>query len=238
MLLIAMKRWILASALLSGLMMQANNAYSQVTVTLGGVSVTAPAKGETNTVNVSSGSRTSLVVGNSTAFGASAQLNTSPGVTAHSSSTLTPTSVSIGSDIGKNALQQTTISISNLSSKDNSKTGSSDGLNSTDQGNSSASGNVVIDGMSSAVNLDIRTPNTLYEGVAHEGPGKAAFDVAVYPDRDGAPSAECVANARACTYTSAENLKSGNASASANLNTSTNVDINANEFTNIFAQSF
>ena len=233
-----MKGWILASALLSGLMLQANNAYSQVTVTLGGVSVTAPAKGETNTVNVSSGSRTSLVVGNSTAFGASTQLNTSPGVTAHSSSTLIPTSISIGSDIGKNALQQTTIKISNLSSKDNTKTGSDDGLNSTDIGNSSASGNVDIVGMSSAVNLDIRTEKTLYDGVAHEGPGKAEFDVAVYPDREGDPSDDCVKNARACTYISSDNLKSGNASASANLSTTTNVDINANEFTNIFAQSF
>jgi len=234
-----MKRFLFLSSFLVGaFFVFSSKTPAQVTVTLGGVSVAAPPKGETQNVNVSSGSRTSLVVGNSTSFGASAQLNTSPGVTALSSSTLTPTSISIGSNIGQNALQSTTISIANLSSKDNAKTSDADGLNTSDIGNSSASGNVSIDGMSAEVKLDIRTPATLYEGVAHEGPGEASFDVAVFPVRDGAPSEECVDNARACTFTSTDNLKSGNASASANLNTSTNVDINANEFTNIFAQSF
>ena len=233
-----MKRLLLLSSLLAGsFFVPSNNAYSQVNVTLGGVSVGAPLKGETQTVNVSSGSRTSLVVGNATSFGASSQLNTSPGVTAVTSSTLTPTSISIQSAIGESG-NPTQISIANLTSKDNAKTADAEGLNTTDIGNSSASGDVVIEGMVSAVNLDIRTPNTVYDGLVHEGPGEASFDVAVFPTRDAAPTADCVENARACTYTSIDNLKSGNASASANLSTSTNVDINASEFTNIFAQSF
>ena len=234
-----MKKFLLFSSILaSAFLISAGVAKSQVTVTLGGVSVAAPPKGETQNVNVSSGSRTSLVVGNQTSFGASAQLNTSPGVTAFSTSTLTPTSISIGSNIGQNPQQVTTISFANLSSKDNVKTSDAGGSNISDVGSSSASGNVNIEGMSADVALDIRTKDTLYEGVVHEGPGEASFDVAVFPVRDGAPSEECVSDARACTYVSSDNLKSGNASASANLSTSTNVDINANEFTTVFAQSF
>ena len=235
-----MKRLLVLSSVLIGtFFVFSSKTSAQVTVTLGGVSVAAPTKGETQNINVSSGSRTSLVVGNSTNFGASTQLNTSTGVTAVSSSTLTPTSIGIGSNIGKNPLQATTISIENLTSKDNTNTSDPDGLNTTDVGNSSASGNVNIEGMGAEVSLDIKTADTFYEGVAHQGPGKASFDVAVFPIReDGTPSTECVDDARACTYTSSDNLKSGNASASANLSTSTNVDINASEFTTIFAQSF
>ena len=228
----------LISGLVAGsFLTQPTTAFSQVQVNLGGVSVGAPPVGETQTVNVSSGSRTSLVVGNATAFGASSQLNTSPGVTAVSSSVLTPTSISIQSAIGQGG-GITSIDIANLSSKDNANTSDAEGLNTTEIGNTSASGEVDIAGMVSEVNLDIKTANTLYDGVLHEGPGQAAFDVAVFPARDAAPTSECVGDARACTYTSLDNLKSGNASASANLSTSTNVDINASEFTNIFAQSF
>lgn len=233
-----MKRLLLLSSLLAGsFLVQPDTAFSQVQVNLGGITVGAPQKGETNSINVSAGSRTSLVVGNATAFGASAQLNTSPGVTAVTSSTLIPTTIGITSAIGQGG-GVTEINIANLSSKDNANTSDADGLNTTDVGNSSASGEVQIAGMVSQVELDILTPNTTYNGTVHEGPGKASFDVAVFPSRDAAPTSECVEDARACTYTSLDNLKSGNASASANLSTSTNVDINASEFTNVFAQSF
>ena len=160
-------------------------------------------------------------------------------------------------------LNKTKISISNLTSKDmvSTMTSTDDGngsidVDKSDNGGSEASGNVEITGMISDVVLDIRTADTFYPvqdgvdadgnptytAVQHVGPGDASFDVAVYPnlelDSDEFPSDACVANARACHFVDTDKLKTGNANASANLNTQTNVDINASEFTNLFAQSF
>lgn len=226
-------------------------ADSQVTVSLGGVSAAAPEKGTTNNLNLSSGSRTSLVVGNSTSFGASVNLNASVGVTAVSNASLIPTSVGIESSIGMNDAQKTNINISNLSSKDLDKdysqsTDSTGTSGSTvESGSSSASGIAVIDGMSAAVNLNIKTPGTVYteggETSTHAGPGKAEYNVAVFPNRAGTmedQSEACLESITYCNYESSDNLTSGNAASSANLSTSTNIDINASDFTNIFAQSF
>ncbi len=215
-------------------------ADSQVAVTIGGVSATAPERGTTNNLNLSMGSRTSLVVGSSTAFGSSVNLNTSAGVTAVSAASLIPTTIAIESAIGDNTEKLTDINISNLSSKDLV------GSNSTtreDDVESSASGVAVIKGMSAKVDLKIKTPNTIYtEGstaAVHAGPGEANYKVAVFPNRAGTVnSADCLADLSYCDYTASDTLSSGNAAASANLSTSTNIDINASEFTNVFAQSF
>lgn len=41
-----------------------------------------------------------------------------------------------------------------------------------------------------------------------------------------------------CVYTTADSLKTGNASANSSYQTSTNIDINSNAFTNVFGQAF
>ncbi len=259
----SVSKFLLAATVATGALASIPSASAQVSVQLGTITADAPEPGLTNTINLSTGSRTSLVVGNSTNFGAASSLSISEGVTAHSSSTLIPTSIKIGSSIGNNALQETKISISNLTSKDmvSTMTSTDDGngsidVDKSDNGGSEASGNVEITGMISDVVLDIRTADTFYPvqdgvdadgnptytAVQHVGPGDASFDVAVYPnlelDSDEFPSDACVANARACHFVDTDKLKTGNANASANLNTQTNVDINASEFTNLFTQSF
>ena len=249
----SVSKFLLAATVATGALASIPPASAQVSVQLGTITADAPEPGLTNTINLSTGSRTSLVVGNSTNFGAASSLSISEGITAHSSSTLIPTSIKIGSSIGNNTLQETKISISNLTSKDmvSTMTSSDDGnggldVDKSDTGGSEASGNVEIIGMTSDVELDIRTAGTLYgigdDPVEHTGPGDASFDVAVYPnlelDSGEFPSDSCVTNARACHFVDTDKLKTGNANASANLNTQTNVDINASEFTNLFAQSF
>ena len=224
-------------------------ADAQVTVSLGGVTAAAPEKGTTQNLNLSSGSRTSLVVGNSTAFGTSVNLNSSAGVTAVSSASLIPTSIGIQSAIGDNLARKTDINISNLSSKDldkdYSQSSDASGTSGTtvESGSSSASGIAVIEGMSASVELKIKTPGTVYtEGgktSTHAGPGKAQYNVAVFPNRAGTENSEgCLDSLTYCDFKSPDTLTSGNAAASANLSTSTNIDINASEFTNVFAQSF
>ncbi len=213
-------------------------ASAQITIELGGVSATSPEKGSTNNLNVSSGSRTSLVVSNATTFGASANLNASPRVTSFATSTLTPTTASVVSSIGNTADQTTVINIANLQSAGNS-------ANEPDLKINEASGDVLIKGMTADVRLDVRTKGTAYDSKVHNGPGEASFDVAVYPEQSNKvvqsgwwQSAECADDLRKCEFIATDKLTSGNASASANLNTATNVDINASNFTTVFAQSF
>ena len=212
-------------------------ASAQITIEIGGVTASSAEKGTTNNLNVSSGSRTSLSVANSTSFGASVNLNASPRITAFATSTLTPTTASVVSSIGNNADQTTVINIANLQSAGNS-------ANEPDLKINEASGDVLIKGMTADVRLDVRTTGTAYDGTTtnpggtvHNGPGEASFDVAVYPEQSGDPST-CTEDMRACNFIATDNLTSGNASASANLNTATNVDINATNFTTVFAQSF
>ena len=54
-------------------------AHAQITVTLEGVTATAPNKGETQSLNVSQGARTTLAVGNGVQLGTSAQMSSSIG---------------------------------------------------------------------------------------------------------------------------------------------------------------
>lgn len=94
--------------------------FAQATsISVGGATVTAPdaSNGRTENLSLTTGSRTSLTVGNATSFGASSNLSTSGGLTALTRSVLIPASVSITSKIGDNSLQQTKIDISNLSAK-------------------------------------------------------------------------------------------------------------------------
>lgn len=205
-------------------------ASAQITIELGGVTASSAEKGTTSNLNTSSGSRTSLSVANATNFGASVNLNASPRITTFATSTLTPTTASVVSSIGNTADQTTVINIANLQSAGNS-------ADEPDLKINEASGDVLIKGMSADVRLDVRTKGTAYDDTVHDGPGEASFDVAIYPAQGGDPS-ECAEDMRSCEFEATDKLTSANASASANLNTATNVDINATNFTNVFAQSF
>ena len=95
---------ILTAGLIAGMNMPllipaANAQVAGITVTLGGVSAAAPAKGETQSLNVSQGSRTTLSVGNGVQIGTQAQMSSSIGTISLSRSVLEPTSVTLGSTI-------------------------------------------------------------------------------------------------------------------------------------------
>ena len=94
-------------------------AHAQITVTLEGVTATAPAKGETQSLNVSQGARTTLAVGNGVQLGTAAQMSSSIGTTSISRSVLEPTSIALGSSIGMNDSQTTTINIENITANGN-----------------------------------------------------------------------------------------------------------------------
>lgn len=205
-------------------------------ITQAGITVTPPEKGVTQNLSVTNGSRTSLSVGNTTSFGASTNLTLSEGLTGVSRTVLIPSSVSIGSKIGDNALQQTKIDISNLSAKGGggsiSPIGSSvsGGTIDLESGTQYASGNAYIEGMGASVNLDINPGDAA-------APGEASFFATVHPNNN-LQQACSPTNEVACSYVVNPSLVSGNTGASASLSTTTNIDINANSFVNTFAQSF
>jgi hypothetical protein len=230
------KHLIAASLMLPGI------AYAQSTIapTGAGVNVTAPASGKTENLSVTNGSRTSLSVGNSTSFGTSANLSASGGLTAISRSALSPSDVSITSNIGSNpdAEGVTKINISNLTAKGGGTVipGNQGGIGSGTTIDSNdgqfASGDATIDGMGASVTMNIgSTPAT-----ATSTGSEASFFAIVHPNVVG--NACNPSSTQGCAYTDQNGLVSGNAGASANLSTQTNIDIQANSFTQTFAQSF
>lgn len=222
-----------------GVLMSTNRLAAQVAVPSGitqaGITVVPPAKGETQNLSVTNGSRTALSVGNTTSFGASTNLTLSSGLTGVSRTVLIPSSVSISSKIGDNALQQTKIDISNLSAQGQSgsitpvSASASGGTIDLQEGTQYASGNAYIEGMGASVSLAIDPGST-------GAPGEASFFSTVHPNIKD--QAACLpTNTEPCSYV-VNDLVSGNAGANASLSTTTNIDINANSFVNTFAQSF
>lgn len=204
-----------------------------------GPTVVSPGKGLTENLSVTNGSRTTLSVGNSTAFGSSSNISAGAGVVAVSRSVLIPSSVGIVSTIGSNPskLGVTNISISNLSAKGSGTItpGSNSGAGSDSKVTSDcaagycsnyASGNALIDGMGAEVKMTI----------GNDANSQASFFTTVHQQVDGAACAPTATVA--CKYVLTDNLMTGNAGASANLSTNTNIDIQANSFTQTFAQSF
>ncbi|WP_143592935.1 hypothetical protein [Synechococcus sp. 8F6] len=188
----------------------------------------APAKGETQNTSITNGSRTSLSVGNSTAFGASTNLTASVGLVAVSRSVLIPTEVSVKTAIGGTS-GSTIINISNLTAKgDGNINPESNGIGagSTIQAEETqfASGIANIQGMTASADMFIQDT------------GEASFYSTVHPHIED--TACSPTNAIPCLYKANDGLVSGNAAASANLSTQTNIDIQANSFTQSFAQSF
>ncbi len=203
----------------------------------GGVIVISPGAGTTNNLSTTSGTKVTLSVGNSTSFGAAANLSASSGVTAVARSVLEPSSVAINSEIGQNTLALTKIDIANLSSAGSGGTITPEGHVGTfdiaETGSNYASGNAIIEGMGAAVQMEIS-----------ESSGNVGFFATVQPNT--LDSAACFgtsgsngeANSGACSFEQADTLVSGNAAGSANLSTQTNIDINSSNFTTVFAQSF
>ena len=163
-------------------------ANAQITVTLEGVTATAPAKGETQSLNVSQGARTTLAVGNGVQLGTSAQMSSSIGTTSISRSVLEPTSIALGSSIGMNDTQTTTINIENITTNGNGgNINSLGGSNITvAEGSKFASGRADIVGMTAESKILVDTAGNLSysdgakvgvdqpKGTAVEKGGKAA----------------------------------------------------------------
>jgi len=201
-----------------------------------GVTALAPTAGSgrsTENLSVTNGSRTTLSVGNATTFGATANLTASAGLTSLSRTVLVPDFVKVESAIGSGLTAgKTTINISNLTAKGGGtiNPGSDSGaagsiINATDS--QYASGNALIDGMDAQVYMTIDTTKG----------GIADFFATVHPNISPESDACAPGINNACLYVT-NDLVSGNSGSSANLSTQTNIDIQANSFTNTFAQSF
>ena len=215
----------------------ANAVHAQSNITGSGANISAPAKGTTDNLSVTNGSRTSLAVGNTSSFGASTNLSASAGLAALSRSVLIPSTIEVNSSIGSNPNKTgvTLINISNLTAKGGgtvvpgNQGGLGQGTTLTSTDGQFASGDALIDGMGASVNMRI--------GESVNSPdSEASFYAIVHPHiQSGTTCSEPTSGL--CQYTPGA-LSSGNASASANLGTQTTIDINASNFTQTFAQSF
>lgn len=209
----------------------------------GTVRASAPTGGGTENLSVTNGSRTSLSVGNSTSFGASTNLSLSGGLVGVGRSTLIPAATTVTSNIGVNGSSGTNsgitkINISNLTAKGggtinpNSTVGIGTGTTIDSKEGQFASGDATIDGMSATVTMNI-DPTVKIGDINSQG----SFYSIVHPNLVAGQNCEPQAGT-SCMYAPQNELVSGNAAASANLATQTNIDIQANSFTQTFAQSF
>ena len=187
-------RAILTAGLIAGMNMPllipaANAQVAGITVTLGGVSAAAPAKGETQSLNVSQGARTTLSVGNGVQIGTQAQMSSSIGTISLSRSVLEPTSVTLGSTIGRNDTQTTVINIENITANGSGGNIASEGGSNIEvaDGSKFASGRADIVGMTASSAIEVNTAGTLVlndDGTVTPGAGvgKATYFAAVNPE--------------------------------------------------------
>ena len=189
---------ILTAGLIAGmniplLIPAANAQVAGITVTLGGVSAAAPAKGETQSLNVSQGSRTTLSVGNGVQIGTQAQMSSSIGTISLSRSVLEPTSVTLGSTIGRNDTQTTVINIENITANGSGGNIASEGGSNieVDEGSRFASGRADIVGMTAYSDIVVDTSPTLIlkngDGTTtqidrEDAAGKATYFASVNPE--------------------------------------------------------
>lgn len=134
----------------------------------------------TENLSVTTGSRTSLSVGNSTSFGANTNLTLSTGLVGVSRSILVPKEVGISSTIGTIGTTQgvTKINISNLTAKGGGEilpdgTSGAGGSVIDSKDGQYASGNATIDGMTASVKMDI--------GGVNPGNSQVGFYSIVHP---------------------------------------------------------
>ena len=189
---------ILTAGLIAGmniplLIPAANAQVAGITVTLGGVSAAAPAKGETQSLNVSQGSRTTLSVGNGVQIGTQATMSSSIGTISLSRSVLEPTSVTLGSTIGRNDSQTTVINIENITANGSGGNIASEGGSNieVDEGSRFASGRADIVGMTAYSDIVVDTSPTLIlkngDGTTtqidrEDAAGKATYFASVNPE--------------------------------------------------------
>ena len=181
-------------------------------------------------MSVSSGTKSSLSFGTNTSFGASVSSQTSPGMTVTTSSNLTPLVGSITSAVGSGLVAgKTTAEVSNLRAAGSgpSTIGGSQ-INMTEA--NFASGNSILDGLTARLSLELN-------------PEATGFSVEAMPNIVGGFACNSK-RSQACNYTDIngkkpyEDIQITSGSANSNISSGTNVDIQTNQFSSAFAQTF
>ena len=196
----------------------------------------AAAKGTTQNLSIQNGSKSSLAFGTNTSFGASLSTQSSPGMTAVVDSTFVPSSASISSSIGSTLANPgvTKATISNLKAEGpGSVPLPNNGGNITSDSTNYASGNALLEGVGASINIDLA------------GTGGSRFSAIATPNTVGyTPGTSCAINSGNCIYSGVDGKKPyedqqfANGNATANITSNTTVDIQTNQFSSSFAQSF
>ena len=172
--------------------------------------------GQTSTVNVSSGTRATLSIGTSNAFGTTATISAMPGATVKSESKLAPLTGKIKTSLGSTGTTEgpSTIKadISNVRTSGGGTTDFNNGQGDTGSVTSGqdanfAEGSTTLVGMGSDFEVEL-------------DPGKTSFSVSV-----DSPSNATTTNV-------------SNGSAAANITSNINVDISNTAFASAFSQGF
>ena len=173
-------------------------------------------KGQTSSITVQSGSKASLSFGTSTSFGTSANLSATEGSKIEVNARMSPQAGSITSSIGQgpngNTEGITTAKIGNLRATGSGQTSiNGSPINASDA--TFSSGDATLSGVTAKIGLELN-------------PAQTSFLV----------------NAATLHDASGRNMSSNNqitsGSANSNINSTTNVDIQTNNFTSTFSQTF
>ena len=196
---------------------------------------TAAEKGTTQNLSIQNGSKSSLAFGTNTAFGASLSTQSSPGMISVIESKFVPSTASITSSIGSGDTPGVTrATISNLKAQGNGTLPipGGDGTITSDQLNF-ASGNALLEGVGATVDISLT------------GDGGSNFSALVTPNTVGyTPDNSCNLSSGNCLYTTVDGKKPyeeqqfANGNATATITSNTTVDIQTNQFSSTFAQSF
>ena len=196
---------------------------------------TAAAKGTTQNLSIQNGSKSSLAFGTNTSFGASLSTQSSPGMTTVIDSTFVPSSASISSSIGSTVGSPgiTKAVISNLKAEGAGTIPTGNGGSMTASTSNFASGNALLEGVGAKIDIDLASP------------GGSRFSAIATPNTVGyTPANSCNINSGSCLYTYEsgkkpyEDQQFANGNATANITSNTTVDIQTNQFSSTFAQSF
>lgn len=199
----------------------------------------APAeKGTTQNLSVQNGSKSSLAFGTNTAFGASLSTQSSPGMTSVIESTFVPSNASITSSIGSgtDAPGVTKATISNLKAQGSGTLPIPGGAGTitSDQANF-ASGNAVLEGVGATIDISLT------------GGGGSRFSALATPNTVGYVPGDgntCNLSGGSCLFSDKDGKKPyadqqfANGNATATITSNTTVDIQTNQFSSTFAQSF
>ena len=184
--------------------------------------------GQTSTVNVSSGTRATLSIGTSNAFGTTATISAMPGATVKSESKLAPLTGKIKTSLGSTGTTEgpSTIKadISNVRTSGGGTTNFDNGQG--DNGTvTTVNGQGDNDTVTSAKDANFAEGSTTLVGMGSDfevelDPGKTSFSVSV-----DSPSNATTTNV-------------SNGSAAANITSNINVDISNTAFASAFSQGF